>query len=431
MGNATSAASKLPTEITAPHFSIITKALGAETDDIGRRRFHATASSTITDRQGHAISLKALQQMAETFSKGVTIFTDHKNEATNAFGMTDRAELIQRGHDPKSGNPIWDLDIFGIVNEPNPNAVQLHASISGGYVQLGCSIDAFVTEKPIKQASGGLLIDGIDVFAASIVGVPANQRSWVQKAMRAVKSVYGDDAEEDESMPPEITSEASQAIPDGQEAIAKDAESTGIPLGDGTEVPADGTTVELEADPAPVADEAEPVAKATTCPTCGGEGPNAVGDCKNEYHSSDEDLPAGESTTKSTNEDGQEADPAATPETASAATDEPDPAEVRKDILFDTDDVVELVKNVRSLVGSVGQRDETIAALTKELAEVKVERDRLASENKEAAQVIEKVMRLPLRPKTVGYVADLSKQLPQFLAPEVRAYLSNTAGEKE
>jgi len=421
----TSTATKL-SDVTAPHFSIITKAIGGSTDDDGHRRFRATASSTITDRAGDEISLKALQQMAATFRSGVTIFTDHENKVANAFGRTDAAEIVQRGNDPKSGAAVWDLDISGPVNEPNPNAVQLHESIAGGYVQLGCSIDAFVLEHDRKKA-GGLSIDGLDVYAASIVGVPMNQRSWTQKAVRAIKSFYGEPEEEDDSMPPENTSEATEAVLEAVEPIEKVAEATDIPLG----VPetSDDTA-------APVQDEEEaPVEKAASCPDCGKD--KAAEGCSNDFHDTDLDgkdieSAADESVAKSTSEDGQEADPAATPETASDTTpDVADPAPVQKAIEFEAGDVVELVKHVQTLVGHVGQRDEKIAAMTTELSEVTMERDRLAAENKEAQAVIEKIMAMPLRPKTVGYVADFSERLPDFLAPEVKKFLTKTAGDSK
>lgn len=212
----------------APHFSIITKALAGGQDQTGRRRFNAVASSTIVDRQGDEISLKALQQMALKFREGVTIFTDHKNEVFNAFGTTDSAEIVEGGLDPKTGARIWDLKIAGVVNEPNLNAIQLHESITGGYVKLGCSIDAFVTDHKPKQA-GRYDIDGLDVFAASIVGVPANQRSWAQKAVRAIKSFYGEPEEDD--MPP--------ALIETENTTGTTHEGTEVALGDVVELSVD------------------------------------------------------------------------------------------------------------------------------------------------------------------------------------------------
>jgi hypothetical protein len=540
VGSTTTAATAL-SDINAPQFSIITKALGpaAESGD-GKRRFHATASSTIVDRAGHQISLDAIQKMAAKFRDGITIFMDHKNVVGNAYGTTDDAQVIQRGQD-KTGTPIWDLDIFGIVNDPNPVAKQLHDSIEGGYVKLGCSIDAFVTAKPIVQKSGSLLIDSLDVFAASVVGVPMNQRSWTQKAVRAVKSFYGEPQEDDVSEDQIEAPAASEAV---LASLEKFSEGTGVVM-EGVEVPADGTMTELVvekgdmsakarddladsefacpekrkypindaahvraalsriADPSndqcgrdkilaaarrmgigdheqkslmsdeellawgaanPVDDEVEKAIDTTdsaaldrqdvmheTCPSCGGDVNAPNGDCADSYHRGDTDNDgddpaagydpdhdgksidaiAGEALTKGTTEGGQEADPAATPETApSAIIDGTDTAAVRKAVAFEVDDVVVLVKHVESLVKTVEVRDETIVTLSKELTAAQTERDRLAAENEAAKQVIEKVMSMPLRAKTVGYIEDFSKHLPDFLAPEVRSYLTKTAGEK-
>lgn len=432
MGPTTTAAkSLLGTELNGPRFAIVTKALGATTDESGRRRFRATASSTITDRQGDQISLKALEQMRDRFREGITIFTDHENKVANAFGTTDTAEIIQRGHDPKTGLPIYDLDIAGGVNEPNPNAVQLHDSIAGGFVRLGCSIDAFVTDHKPKKA-GRYDIDGLDVFAASIVGVPMNQRSWTQKAVRAIKGYLGEPEEEDVPEDVIAVEPASEAVTEAVEPVVEEVE----------------VEKAIDTDNSDALDRQDIVHKAATCSACGHNEPCGCTDCACEApghadtdHDGDSaadtdldgksiDALADEAITKGTTEGGQEADPAATPETApSEAIDGTDTAAVRKAVAFEADDVVVLVKHVESLVKTIEARDETIVTLTKDLTDLKAERDQLAAENEVAKQVIEKVMAMPLRPKTVGYVADLSKKLPDFLAPEVKSYLTKTAGE--
>jgi hypothetical protein len=147
------------------------------------------------------------------------------------------------------------------------------------------------------------------------------------------------------------------------------------------------------------------------------------------------DEPAAESdepaTIDSTTEGGQEADPAATPETAPDDSDGTDPAVEQKAIEFETEDVVALVRKAVRFAEMIEERDETIATLRKELGEVTVERDRLASENKEAANVIERVMALPLRPKAQAHIADMTVKMPDFFAPEVKDFLNKTAGDVE
>lgn len=444
-------------DLNAPQFSIITKALGpaAEGGD-GRRRFHATASSTIVDRSGHQISRAAIEKMADKFRDGITIFMDHKNVVGNAYGTTDEAQVIQRGQD-KMGTPIWDLDIYGVVNDPNPVAKQLHDSIEGGYVKLGCSIDAFVTAKPTVQKSGSLLIDSLDVFAASVVGVPMNQRSWTQKAVRAVKSFYGEPQEDDVSEDLIETPVASGAV---LELLEKSSEALEGLVEAGIEIPADGTmSATITGDGSGVAlplidDEAGPAIEkvlttqnsglapqvtldqqdANNCPTCGhtkGDG----GDCTNNFHNTESksiEALADQIITKSTTEGGQDAVPAATPEITPESEDTTKPAEVQKAMVFETDDVVALVGHVQTLAKGIEVRDEKIDVLSKSLTNISTDRDRLAAENEMAKQVIEKMLAMPLRPKTVGYVATLQKNLPDFFAPEVKDYLNKreTAGDK-
>ena len=172
---------------TGPTFSIITKAISGGSTDDGRRRFRMTASSTIKDRDGDEIELGALQKMAEKFRQGVTIFMDHDfKHVESAYGLTDSAEIVQRGVE-KDGTPIWDLDIAGDVNVPNPRALQLADSIDGGYVKLGASITAQV-RKHARKPDGGLKITDVDLWEASIVGVASNTRSWAHKAAVAIKA---------------------------------------------------------------------------------------------------------------------------------------------------------------------------------------------------------------------------------------------------
>lgn len=425
MKNTPAAGTLLRAEVSAPQFSIITKALGdAGTGDDGRRRFRATASSTITDRAGHAITVKALEQMAARFRDGITIFTDHKNEVEHAYGTTDTAQIIQRGQD-KMGAPIWDLDIAGVVNDPNPNAKQLHDSIEGGYVRLGCSIDAFVLDHDRDRKSGTMVIDGLDVFAASIVGVPMNQRSWTQKALRAVKSFYGEPDEEDSVVTKELDPEAVTESEAAETNILMATAPTETVTDDATEV----------------------VIKAQVCVACGGE--TAAEGCDNSFHTAAPEAAVADEATEAvedaaitgiaskgletpgdgvilaaTTEGGQEADPSATPETAPEVEDVlADPAPVQKALSFETTDVVELVGHVSRLVKALEIKGAEITALT-------TERDALASENEDAKKVIEKMMTLPLRPKTVGYVEDLNDRYPDYLAPEVKKMLIRKSQEK-
>ncbi len=429
---------RLSPEIKAPKFNIITKAMAGETDEAGRRRFKATASSTITDRQGDEISLEALKQMARSFREGITIFTDHKNEVANAFGTTDSAQIIQRGHDAKTGEPIYDLDIGGTVNEPNAAMVQLHESITGGYVKLGCSIDAFVLEHEPKQA-GRYSVKSIDVFAASIVGVPANQRSWTQKAVRAIKSFYGEPEEDDVlitdhdgievSLEEPTTSSNTisskvvikNGLPEGGNWLDQSSdnllsnESTTAVLETPEEPPAEAPAEEPEDETK--ADDEKPddgeVEKAMDdkCPDCG-KGHDAEG-CSNSYHS----------TAKSVDGEGGQESASETPETAptdDAVTDTP----------IEEKATSVSAEDVRGLLAHVERLVKEIEGLRAERATLIARAEALESENKAvlgevelAKQVIGKVMEQPLRSKTAAYVTEFT-DVHQLFDPDVADYLT-------
>lgn len=387
-------------DINAPRFSIVTKALSGDTTD-GKRRFQATASSTITDRAGDEISLKALEQMAAKFREGVTIFTDHDNKVGNAFGTTDTAEIFQRGEDPKTGQRVWDLDISGPVNEPSPTAVQLHDSISGGYVKLGCSIDAFVLEHERKK-SGGLSIEGLDVYAASIVGVPMNQRSWTQKAVRAIKSFYGDPEEPDEE--DGILTKELDAVPekDTAEGVAADPATPTTP----------DTSEAGKENEAAAAEEPATIEKAEACPDCG-QSADTTG-CPNDYHSA---------KSADASDSGVQESASETPETTPTDTTETETPDVEKAAGVPTEDVAELVGHVRRLVTEIGGLRAENAELREKAASLELANHSVGTEVELARQVIEKVMQTPLRAKTAGYVKTFT-DAHQLFDPDIAEYLT-------
>lgn len=404
MATTTPAAEALP----FPKFNFVTKAFatdGSEGNVEQPPRFSAVASSTIVDRANDEISVGALGKMASRFREGVTIFVDHNKSAYNAFGITDTAEIVEAGQDPKTGARIYDLHISGPVNQPSARAMELWRTLDGGYAKLGTSIGAIVTGHE-KKKGGGLKIDDLEVIEASIVGVPMNQRSWAYKAARAVKSFYGEPDQEEEN--DEMTKVAAVEADEPEPIIEK-------------------------------ADETPAVEKAMKpCFECG-----ATGDCEHRDTDKDGDSAADSdfdnksadalpiTTEAMTTTDAQEAD-AATPETASKGVQEADPAatpetapestEKAATMLFDNADVVELVQKTVQLAQIVSDKDAVIKSLTAEV-------ERLTAENAEVQKTIERLMTLPLRPKAVAEVKTLSKRLPDFLAPEVANFLTKTAGD--
>lgn len=176
-------------------FSIFTGLLKAYEDDTGKKRLRTTASSTIKDLVGDEIEPVAIERMAYKARGNLTIFLNHEYKVPeDVLGSTEAADVVDRGFDG-DGNPVVDLDLDVAVNETNPRAVSTWEAIHSG-VKLGTSIGAIVKSAK-KKKDGGLKISELELLEASIVGIPANPRSWVQYA---VKSLSLDEVPEDEAV---------------------------------------------------------------------------------------------------------------------------------------------------------------------------------------------------------------------------------------
>jgi hypothetical protein len=416
---APSAAKKLP-PLELGEFRFVTNALTADTTggDNPRRRFKTVASSTITDLAGNTISITALEQLAADFRAGLPIFMDHDytNVVDKVFGTSDSAEIVPtNAKDARTGATIYDLVVGGIVNEPNPRAVQLHDSIAGGYVKLGASIGAIVRKHKRDKETGGMLIDGITGKEASIVGIAKNQRSWAY-----VASLAAADVPEDSALAEDEEEEQSADQPAEEQVVASNGEvlqqwvvtngtsgtaaNSTITISSGT-APSPEPVVVSEGEPEVVA-AAEPV-ESTTEPTI----------------KASEDAPQ-EDTTPG----GQEAD-AAIPETAPATEDDADPA-IEQQAGVEVEDVAALVAHAKALVEEIGKLRSENERLTDELATVKAGYDRLSDVEKDATDAIRKVMQLPLRRQAVGHVEDFTARYPG-LDPRVTAYIARSTKEKE
>lgn len=178
----------------APSFKIFTGALKAFTKDDGRKYLSCTASSNIEDLHGDTITAECVQSMApQAKRKSMTIFLNHSYDVPeDVFGSTVDASIVQRATE-KDGTPIYDLDLEIALNEANPRAIETYAAIKDQEVKLGVSIGANIEDFEFKDKDagwwGGLIINAVNLLEASIVGIPANPRSWVQNAVRAIKSM--------------------------------------------------------------------------------------------------------------------------------------------------------------------------------------------------------------------------------------------------
>jgi len=174
-------------------FKIYTNALKAYESEDGERYVTGTTSSTIRDLHGDEMSLDALKTMAETARQNMTVFLNHNyNVPEDLFGSATDAQIVRR-YDSETNEEVYDLDLnIRVVNEDeNPEALRAYRAIKRG-VKLGLSIGARVEKARRKAAEGdkpeSILIEKVRLLEASVVGIPANQRSYLQNAVKSLRS---------------------------------------------------------------------------------------------------------------------------------------------------------------------------------------------------------------------------------------------------
>jgi HK97 family phage prohead protease len=170
-------------------FSGALKAMGGGkqgSEDEGPRILKGTASSTITDLHGDEMTKSALDDMVKAANAGLTIFLNHSyNVPEDVAGSVTSAQMAKRKQE--DGSSVWDLDFEIAINEINPRAAEAHAAIKNK-TKLGLSIGAMIPEDGAKRRKdGSYLIEHVNLLETSIVGIPANPRSWVQYAVKAIK----------------------------------------------------------------------------------------------------------------------------------------------------------------------------------------------------------------------------------------------------
>lgn len=169
-------------------FKIFSGILRATRGSDGKMRLHGVASSTVKDRHGDLMERSAIEDMERAANDNLTIFLNHSyNVPEDVAGSVERATMIERGVD-NVGNPIWDLDFDVLVNQKNPRAVDAFGAIEEG-TKLGLSIGAMIPEGGARRnkKTGTYAFDHVDLLETSIVGIPANPRSWISNAVKALK----------------------------------------------------------------------------------------------------------------------------------------------------------------------------------------------------------------------------------------------------
>lgn len=160
-------------------FSIRTGVMKAASGDDGDPVVRVTASSDSIDLEGDRFTEKALQEMQAGFV-GLTIFLNHKYDIPECvFGTVTKAEIVKR-------DGFQDLDLEIRVCQESERGMQAYKMIQAG-VKLGVSVGVMVddVEKTDEKHRGRPVIEinSTIPLEASVVGIPANRRSWVQDAI--------------------------------------------------------------------------------------------------------------------------------------------------------------------------------------------------------------------------------------------------------
>ena len=174
-------------------FKLFTGTLKAYETESGDRYVSGTTSSTIRDLHGDAMAMSALKSMEETAKQNMTVFLNHNyNVPEDLFGSATDARIVKR-MDEETGEEVYDLDIDVKVcpEDENPQAMQAYRAIKRG-VKLGLSIGARVehADKKRDDKSGidTYVINKVRLLEASVVGIPANQRSYLHNAVKSLRT---------------------------------------------------------------------------------------------------------------------------------------------------------------------------------------------------------------------------------------------------
>jgi len=164
-------------------FKIFAPLLKTSIGPDGNKRLHGVASSTITDRHGDDMAVSALSDMERSAQQNMTIFLNHSyNVPEDVAGSVERASLSRSVQDPD----IHDLSLDIVVNKANDRAVKAWEAIDGG-TKLGLSIGAMIPDGgATRKDNGAYTINHVELLETSLVGVPANPRSWVEYAVKAL-----------------------------------------------------------------------------------------------------------------------------------------------------------------------------------------------------------------------------------------------------
>jgi phage head maturation protease len=360
----------------------VPSALKAAMGPDGKMRLHGVASSTIKDRHGDTILLSALEDMERAANAGLTIFGNHHYDVPeDVYGFVENAAIKQAGTVDADGNPIYDLRFAIVVNDDNERAVKSWKAMDKGS-RLGISIGAMIPEGGATRdkKTGTYTSSHVELLETSIVGIPANPRSWVENAMKSLSLVR--DAATVSIGSPQLTLDTESGT------YRIEGNLNDINAG---EVLSVGKT--LDEEPELTVDIDPEIADAATCPDCG-HGKADGGGCQNAFHSKDVEPEVQEAKVRvieiDTGDDSggssQEAPPS---EPAPVEETEEDDIEASEAVVADATDAVEAAETViasldPAITATFQHLLDLTTGLTRELA-ASIERERAATAAADAA----------------------------------------------
>lgn len=139
-----------------------------------------TASSSTEDRMGDTLDDNCQASMLAQ-AKNMTQFLDHVYTIPESILGTIHEASIRRASDPKLGDCL-DFEIVSSVWDGNPRAVKCWQAVQGG-IKLGWSIGGIFTDVDLKDPDdwfSGLTVHDIELLEVSLVGIPANRRTYTK-----------------------------------------------------------------------------------------------------------------------------------------------------------------------------------------------------------------------------------------------------------
>lgn len=168
-----------------PDFDIYTRAATADTAS-ERPIIRMVGSSTVKDLQGDTMTITALEDMTRC-DPHLTVFIDHTYDLPDSvYGSLAEQPAI------KMQNGIADLHLAveTDLSRPVSKARDIYTQINKGKIRLGCSIGCQVLDYTLDGDPDDwfapITINRVYTVEFSIVGIPANQRSWVEQAIKGL-----------------------------------------------------------------------------------------------------------------------------------------------------------------------------------------------------------------------------------------------------